>query len=107
MQPQLKRRIETKKAVHKDAPESAASNMATRRNVRIHYGGHDFIASPEMVGIFLHRAQRVTGDCGAQLVSLLHRDGIELLYVDAKVPMDEHGRADNVDQHIVAHLPHG
>jgi hypothetical protein len=58
----------------------------TMRPVCIHYGGHDFIASPEMAGIFLRHAQQLVDDDDAQLVPLLHRDGIELLYVDAEIP---------------------
>ena len=58
----------------------------TMRPVCIHYGGHDFIASPDMAGIFLRHAQQLVDDGDAQLVPLLHRDGIELLYVDAEIP---------------------
>jgi hypothetical protein len=63
-----------------------ASLSTRKRPVCIHYGGHDFTATPEMAGIFLRSAQRLVDDGDAQLVPLLHRGGIELLYVDANVP---------------------
>jgi hypothetical protein len=58
----------------------------TMRPVCIHYGGHDFTASPQMAGIFLRQAQQLIDEGDAQLVPLLHREGIELLYVDADIP---------------------
>lgn len=86
----MKRRVESDTPVQRDATEPAGTNPATTRPVCIRYGGRDFIASSEMAGIFLRRAQRLIDDGDAQLVPLLHRDGIELLYVDAKIPFSVH-----------------
>ncbi|TXN31892.1 hypothetical protein [Lacisediminihabitans profunda] len=65
---------------------------ATRntRPVCIHHGGRKFVASAEMAGIFLHHAQRLIDDGDAQLVPLLHREGVELLLITATTPLSVH-----------------
>lgn len=58
--------------------------------VCIHHGGREFIASSGMAGIFLRRAQQLIDDGDAQLVPLLHRNGIDLLLVSAETPLSVH-----------------
>ena len=58
--------------------------------VCVHHGGHEFIASSEMAGIFLRHAQQLIDDGDAQLVPLLHRGGIELLLVSDTTPLFVH-----------------
>jgi len=43
-----------------------------------------------MAGIFLRHAQQLIDDGDAQLVPLLHRDGIELLLVADGIPLTVH-----------------
>jgi len=70
--------------------ERSALSQAMLRPVCIRYGGRDFIAAPEMAGIFLRHAQQLIDDGDAQLVPLLHRDGIELLLVADGIPLTVH-----------------
>lgn len=58
--------------------------------VCVHYGGRQFIATYEMAGIFLRRAQRLIDAGGAELVPLVHESGLELLYVSSAVPFSVH-----------------
>jgi hypothetical protein len=90
----MERQVETGAPIRSDATESAAFSPAKIRPVCIRYGGHDFVASPEMAGVFLRRAQQLIDDGDAQLVPLLHRDGIELLYVAAETPFSVHDTPD-------------
>lgn len=52
----------------------------------IHYGGRQFICSPEMARIFLTHARTVIESGDEQLVPLLHSGGIELLLVSRATP---------------------
>ena len=56
----------------------------------MHYGGRQFIATYEMAGIFLRRAQRLLDAEDAELVPLLHEGGLELLYVSSAMPFSVH-----------------
>jgi hypothetical protein len=76
--------------VQSNATQSAAFRTAEVRPVCIRYGGREFIASPEMAGVFLRRAQQLIDDGDGQLVPLLDRDGIELLYVDSETAFSIH-----------------
>jgi hypothetical protein len=58
--------------------------------VCVHYGGRQFIATYEMAGIFLRRAQRLIDAEDAELVPLVHEDGLELLYVSSAMPFSVH-----------------
>ena len=81
--------------------EPAAFSWVNIEPVRIRFGGRDFIASPQMAGAFLRRAQQLIDDGDAQLVPLLHRGGIELLYVTKATPFSVHDateRATRVDR---------
>ena len=56
----------------------------------MHYGGRQFIATYQMAGIFLRRAQRLLDAEDAELVPLLHEGGLELLYVSSAMPFSVH-----------------
>jgi hypothetical protein len=58
--------------------------------VCVHYGGRQFIATYEMAGIFLRRAQRLIDAEDAELVPLVYEDGLELLYVSSAMPFSVH-----------------
>jgi hypothetical protein len=78
-----------------DASIPARSNYAAPRRlanelVCVHYGGRRFIASYEMAGIFLRRAQRLIDANEAELVPLLHEDGLEMLHVAPSMPFSVH-----------------
>jgi hypothetical protein len=79
----------TPRAAAPQAPPPEASPpepLAEDTPVYVHYGGWDYIATPEMAGIFLRRAQQLIDDGESQLVPLRHLEGIELLYISADVP---------------------
>lgn len=90
----MERQIGTGASVQGEVARPAAFNPAKIRSVCIRYGGHDFIAAPVMAGAFLRRAQKLIDDGGAELVPLLHRDGIEFLYIDGEVPFSVHDASD-------------
>ena len=94
----MERQAEMGAPVRSDATQSAAFSPANIIPVCIRYGGHDFIASPEMAGIFLRRAQQLIDDGDGQLVPLPHRDGIELLYVAAEIPFSVHDTSERAWQ---------
>ncbi|WP_394771303.1 hypothetical protein [Lacisediminihabitans sp.] len=78
--------------------ETSEDRARTTRNTRpvcIHHGGRKFVASAEMAGIFLHHAQGLIDDGDAQLVPLLHREGVELLLISATTPLSVHFAAPN------------
>lgn len=52
----------------------------------IHYGGQQFICTPEMARIFLTHARQVIEGGDEQLVPLLHSRGIELLLISRATP---------------------
>ncbi|MEO6943208.1 MAG: hypothetical protein ABI053_00675 [Lacisediminihabitans sp.] len=58
--------------------------------VCVHYGGRQFIATYEMAGIFLRRAQRLIDAEDAELVPLVFEGGLELLYVSSAMPFSVH-----------------
>jgi hypothetical protein len=58
--------------------------------VCVHYGGRQFIATYEMAGIFLRRAQRLIDAEDAELVPLVYEGGLELLYVSSAMPFSVH-----------------
>jgi hypothetical protein len=58
--------------------------------VCVHYGGRHFIATYEMAGIFLRRAQRLIDAEDAELVPLVYEGGLELLYVSSAMPFSVH-----------------
>jgi hypothetical protein len=86
----MERQVDIGAPIQSDATGVAAFRPANLRPVCISYCGQDFIASPEMAGVFLRRAQQLINDGDAQLVPLLHRDGIEILYVAAETPISVH-----------------
>jgi hypothetical protein len=86
----MENQIETGTAVQRHAIGPVGFGPATLRWVCIRYSGHHFIASLEMAGAFLRRAQQLIDDGDAQLVPLLHRDGIEILYVATETPISVH-----------------
>lgn len=51
------------------------------RDVIIQHSGHDFVASKDMAEIFRRRSREVLASGHAELVPLLHSEGIELLLV--------------------------
>ncbi len=70
---------------------SARAQYATLKRqpselVCVHYGGRQFIATYEMAGIFLRRAQRLIDAEDAELVPLVFEGGLELLYVSSAMP---------------------
>lgn len=65
-------------------------DAAEEAPVYVHYGGWDYIATTEMAGIFLRRAQQLIDDGESQLVPLRHSEGVELLYISAEVPFWVH-----------------
>ncbi len=86
----MKSQRETGTPAPSEATESRGLRTATNRPVCIRYCGRDFVASPEMAGIFLRRTQELLDNEDAQLVPLLHRDGIEMLYVARDTPLTVH-----------------
>ena len=58
--------------------------------VCVHYGGRQFVATYEMAGIFLRRAQRLIDAEDAELVPLVYEGGLELLYVSSAMPFSVH-----------------
>jgi hypothetical protein len=73
-----------------DHPETTGST----RPICIHHGGRRFVASAQMAEIFVRRAQRLIDDGEAQLVPLLHLDGLELLLITATTPLSAHFTAE-------------
>lgn len=77
-----------------DAAAARSQHAALRRRanelVCVHYGGRQFIATYEMAGIFLRRAQRLLDANESELVPLLHAGGLELLYVAPSMPFAVH-----------------
>ncbi len=74
---------------------SARAQYATLKRqpselVCVHYGGRQFIATYEMAGIFLRRAQRLIDAEDAELVPLVFEGGLELLYVSSAMPFSVH-----------------
>jgi hypothetical protein len=71
-----------------------AQHAILKRNpselVCVHYGGRQFVATYEMAGIFLRRAQRLIDAEDAELVPLVYEDGLELLYVSSAMPFSVH-----------------
>ncbi|WP_349899092.1 hypothetical protein [Parafrigoribacterium soli] len=92
---QALRREEIERPLDGDAGVPTRSKHATLRRrahelVCVHYGGRRFIASFEMAGIFLRRAQRLIDSGEAELVPLLHEDGLEMLHVAPSTPFSVH-----------------
>jgi hypothetical protein len=56
----------------------------------VHYGGRKLVATSEMAGIFVRRAQQLLDRHESGLVPLLHKDGIELLLVSDAIPFSVH-----------------
>lgn len=54
----------------------------------IRYGGQVFVATSAMSEVFLSHAQRVLAENDAQLVTLLHEGGIELLLIARNIPFE-------------------
>ena len=71
-----------------------AQHATLKRNpselVCVHYGGRQFVATYEMAGIFLRRAQRLIDAEDAELVPLVYEGGLELLYVSSAMPFSVH-----------------
>ena len=86
----MQRQVEIRGPARMPVLERSALSQAMLRPVCIRYGGRDFIAAPEMAGIFLRHAQQLIDDGDAQLVPLLHRDGLELLLVADGIPLTVH-----------------
>ena len=61
--------------------------MEKAKPVRIHYGGRDYMATPEMAGIFVRRTRHLVNGGDSQLVPLLHHNGVELLLITANTPV--------------------
>jgi hypothetical protein len=72
------------------ATKWSAPNSANDGPVRISINGRNFVTTTRLAGIFLRHAQQVVDDGDAQLVPLLHRDGIELLLLAANIPFSVH-----------------
>lgn len=75
--------------------DAAREQHATLRRkpselVCVHYGGRQFVATYEMAGIFLRRAQRLIDAEDAELVPLVYEGGLELLYVSSAMPFSVH-----------------
>jgi hypothetical protein len=56
----------------------------------VHYGGRKLVATSEMAGIFVRRAQQLLDRGETGLVPLLHQDGIDLLLVSDAIPFSVH-----------------
>ena len=54
---------------------------------RIHYDGHTFVAEPEMAEIFIKRATQIVEVDAAELVTLRHVGGIEMLLISRGIPL--------------------
>jgi hypothetical protein len=67
-----------------------AARRRANELVCVHYGGRRFVASYEMAGIFLRRAQRLIDANEAELVPLLHEEGLEMLHVSPSMPFSVH-----------------
>jgi hypothetical protein len=76
--------------VHSDTPVRADAKDAAAEAVRIHHGGREFVATSGMAGVFLRRAQQIIDEGDAQLVPLLHRNGLDLLLISAAIPLAVH-----------------
>lgn len=66
--------------------EAPAQSRPRERVVMIRHGGREFAATPEMAQCFLANARRVIDAGDAQLVALLHADGLEMLFVADNIP---------------------
>lgn len=54
---------------------------------RIHYDGHTFVAEPEMAEIFIKRATEIVEGDAAELVTLRHVGGVEMLLISRGIPL--------------------
>lgn len=60
----------------------------------IHHSGRAFLASVDQAAIFLRRAQHIISHRQTELVPLLHADGVDLLFVTARTPLQVHDSRD-------------
>jgi hypothetical protein len=59
----------------------APPDQAKERVVTIRCVGREFLTRLTMADIFLRRSSDVIADGGAELVPLLHQDGLEMIFV--------------------------
>lgn len=94
-------RVEAERIHHPPFAQNTATVGAAREQhatlrrqpselVCVHYGGRQFVATYEMAGIFLRRAQRLIDAEDAELVPLVYEGGLELLYVSSAMPFSVH-----------------
>ena len=93
----MESQVETRASIQRDTAERAGLSPAKDRPICVRYGGHRFVTTTEMAGSFLRRAQQLLDDGGAELVPLLHREGVEMLYVAAETPFSVHDATDAAD----------
>ncbi len=63
------------------APTVAPTRQDSEPRYLIHIDGHDLLARESMAEMFLRKAGRIVAEGAAELVPLLHEDGVELLFV--------------------------
>lgn len=63
------------------------------RTVVVHHSGRDFFSSASMAEIFHRRSREVIASGHAELVPLLHFDGVELLLVGLETTTETHEQA--------------
>jgi hypothetical protein len=62
-------------------PAAPAPKRSPERCFVIHFAGQDFVTRESMAEIFLRKSGRVAVDGAAELVPLLHENGLDLLLV--------------------------
>ena len=76
---------------HSAAPGKISRDVPMKptiaKPVRIHYGGREYMATPEMAGIFVRRTRDLVNGGDSQLVPLLHHNGVELLLITTSTPV--------------------
>ncbi len=65
-------------------PANAAPKRGPERCFVIHFAGQDFVTRESMAEIFLRKSGRVAVDGAAELVPLLHENGLDLLFVTSE-----------------------
>lgn len=63
------------------SPANPAPKRGPERCFVIHFAGQDFVTRESMAEIFLRKSGRVAAEGSAELVPLLHENGLDLLLV--------------------------
>jgi hypothetical protein len=60
----------------------------------VHHGGHCYLTTRTLAGIFLRRVQYLADHGAGELVPLLHDGGLDLLFIASNVPLQVHDARD-------------